>query len=378
MAVKQSHDPLRHARVFLSHSWADIELADALAESLAQRHCLLYDRTLIRIGEAVLPREAVVRSDFFLFLASDASMAERSMSFAELRIADASRLRRENRIGLVAVDDHEIEEEWSDALFERIRAVSASEDVDRILDSLRERLIELGGLRETEHALVGGASLEPILDYLMRPTKRGAYPFAAVFRKPQLDGLIKHLIAAPAADRDQIVSNLVDIYLQDSSRERAVIRHNSVYVLSRIDPGNEGLAAELRAAYPERAEMILYRVFHVALGFLGDAAPLHHYVERLALADDPQWREHREFNAWFHRAYYGSIDGALSDLRAEIAALDPPNLLPLDVMTVGDLSASHHDVDLLEHRRDDLVATGVDERVLQQAIAAVRGRAREP
>lgn len=372
----RSRAPLKLARVFLSHAWQDNSLSDALAAELAARYSLLYDRsTLVEIGTPILPREAIVRADFFIFLASAASVASRSMAFEEFRLADASRLRRERRIALVALGDFEVPEDYADTRFERLAEPTVTADCQRICTSLDRRLVELGGLRPTPGGLVGGGDVEPIIEFLKEPMRRSGYPFNAVFQKPELDKVIREIQQMPSTDLEEIAGNLLDIYLAGrSDGDQFVLRHNAVYLLSRLKAGSVGIAEQLRASYPGGAETILYRGFHVALGFLGDLDTMTAYVEQLSRRPGPQWDASREFNLMFHIMYYGSVEGALTDLREEIRQIQPINLLGLDVLTLGGLSGETSDLELLESQHDKLVQAGVDRALVDDALVQIRKR----
>ena len=89
-----------------------------------------------------------------------------------------------------------------------------------------------------------------------------------------------------------------------------------------------------------------------------------------------QWAKQRNLNIEFHLLYYGGKEGALAVLRKEIDILSPPNLLALDVATLGMLSNSHSDIERLSINQLAMETKGVRRSIVRKAIRLIEFRSR--
>ena len=375
---------LRSARIFLAHSCRDHALADPFHDVLAQEFYVHYDHRSpdelltgpdYHLGNLPIRRDLLVPADFVVLLASPASFRAWCYALRELEIADNNLPGLERRLGIVALDDFAVPQLYVDALFERCRPGTMREDATRIRTSIRQRLLRLAGCQDAP-----GGTLRPgvVTEYLERcltgPCGPRVYPLALLYPRTETESLVDALSRVSGAERDRLASGLVGLYLRPPPEAPPIVRTNSAYLLSRVFPGEVEIARQLRRAPPPVEDTFAYRSFQVALSFLGDAQALEDFVPQLQRPDGASWRRHRTFNAEFHSFYYGSTDMALQVLRAEIRALTPPNLLPLDIASLGAMSADGRDAELLEEMQEQLAGCGTEVRLLQQARDSILRR----
>jgi len=387
-SLKLSHDvnfdPFQQAVIFLSHDWGDNDVSDVLYNELRQSFKVLYDRrtsknvndpVLMNIGDHKLKREAIVASDMFLFVASNASMNKSSWAFTELQVADGSHLAQSNRIVMIALDEYHIPEIYGNCIYGHCKRATIMADAVTIAESIRIKLAALGGLGKTPYGVVAGREPSILIERLLDlPTeKRSLYPLAAVFTAPMAQRLIREVQKLPIVDQERLCQALMDIYLWN---DHQITRQNAIYLLSRVRNDSPELIVEAGSRYPILDESFLYRGFHVALGFFGNLDATNKYAEQLLTNRSVQWRTQRDLNTQFHLLYYGGKEGTLAILRTEIDTLSPTALLALAVATLGLISNFQSDVERLSLKQIPMEKKGVSPYVIKKTIRMIELRAR--
>lgn len=382
-------DPLGAARVFLCHACDDHPYADYLHQILKKRVAVWYDHALDPdsrllvgggLGRLPLAREEIAKCDYFVFLASRASMLDNSYAFEELSIATSLLIKRGVPLGIICVDKFEIPEEYRNRVFDSLSWTTRKQDSERIVEAVANELLRIAGWRVLPDnplnvGFFGGANLNSLLEGSQPDRIRGVYRLNAPYRHGDMTDAIDYVRNLPAARQSQIVEWLLSIFKHDEPSV-VVARQNAAFLLSKIAAGDSTIARLLRRRYPPDEEPFFYRGFHIALALLGDEDTFEDYVRRLAREPSAPWNAQRTINREFHTFYYGSEAGALAELRTTMRSLRPRTLLGLSVFTLGELSQSVVDCDLLKERRGELIASGVDSWIIEQALSKIRERIR--
>lgn len=382
-------NPFETALVFLGHSWADNAVADRLYGCLRPHFRVWYDRAPLfggsqglgmSLGQPVLPAEVIVVADVAVILISEESIKPGTTSAEELEISLNVARRDGRRVGLVRVPGFEVPVQYTHLRFEEFLPRPSRQRCGRMVSSIRTRLCDLAGLAplpgiSAPTVYQGAGNPELLVNAILHPRGKGLYGLNSVLRSIEKERLVSFIAALPAADKAAVIESLVSIYLADQAGGNQVARQNAVYLVSRLEPGRLDIADLVRRRYPDENDAFLYRGFHLGLGYLGDSNRLHEYVDQLAHNRSHPWQRQRAVNVDFHVLYYGSWQGALSELRDTIRASEP-TITELNVVTLGQMSDTFSDADLLDERRSDLVASGADPRLIDEAKAAIVARPR--
>jgi TIR domain len=384
------YNPLLPARVFISHSWHDNEVADYLNRSLKEHFTIYYDRSAQKskgvepsmlFGEDLVPRKEIRESDVFLFVASESSMQETSRAYKELEVALNLPPVHAPYFAIVAVEDYRIPEHFNTSLYFRFHRKSKARDVAHILQHIEAKLIRSGGLYkpsyvgDSELTLVGGKEPGVVLDNLSSKYNKGLYTLNAVFPAAEQAELLGRMSAMDPLERDRIIEKLIGIFVGEHSNPALTIaRQNSIVLAAKLAPGEEGIRLEVERRAPDFPTPFLYRGFQVALGLLGSKGTVIEYAKALEQETAPEWDVQRFINRRFHIDYYGGVEPALRTLRRRIRQLDPDYILALDVYTLGELSNRIADLDLLHDLNSTLIAREVPRVVIRGAIRRIKGR----
>jgi hypothetical protein len=375
-------DPLKVARVFLCHRCENHREAEYLYKLLKARFDVWYSCAgSMRIGDRIVPRLELARSDLVLILASADSFHGRNVAAAEFSVADVLQIRGQSVLALVALESTDVPAEYSDLSFERFRWAKRQIDGPRILEAVERRLIRDVGL-EPKHApdgsevLAFGSEIEPILEFLKsgRATKATPLRLNAPLLHLEMTNIIEAVKTWPAREQTAAVELLQSMFFTDNHDARGA-RQNAVFMLGKLARGNTDVIKNLKRKHPDFDTPFLYRGYHVALSYT-DADVMEEYVQGLWRETGREWDVQRRLNNNFHLLYYRGLAGTLNELRSSLRQGRPHGLLRLNTFTLGELSNRRSDVSLLQNVRSRLKLLGVPDSDVSAAAKKITARIR--
>jgi nucleoside phosphorylase len=391
MVSYEFYNPLRPAKIFLSHAPEDNESTDTLYKDLSHHFDVYYDRAIhvdkkvgsrLFIGHEMIPFEKIGASDIFLFIASESSLQPRSRSNTELGIALNLPPRTGPRVLFISLDNYEVPVWYNISPHLQLRHETRNDDTQHIIRYLEALLIEEGGLYrppsplgDSDLELVGGSKPEVILEHLTSNSHKGIYTLNAVFPYAEHSEVKELLQAQDPKTRDTAVKRLIEIFVTGyTDQNLAIARMNAIIIAAKLLPGETSIVTEVKRRSPDFPTPLLYRGFHIALGLLGSKANVIEYALALENKAGPEWDEQRAINLKFHHDYYGGIEPTIGALRSRIQLLEPDYILALDVYTLGEFSNSRMDSEMLRKMKVELVNRGVPKKIIASAIKRIEGR----
>ena len=374
-----ARSPYLSAQVFLAHRCSDHKYSNYLYHKLKNVFSIWYSCSPIgsmQIGDLLVPRNELLRSDFVLFLASNESLSTRSISSAELNIATILKIRAEKRLGLIALNDFKIPDVFSEYKFGRFNWLTRSQDADRISSDIVQTLksdfsFDFQSVGHLCPSWIAGKSLNPILEFIRdgKIEERTVLPLSVPMRHATMTQLIEAIKILPEDKLSNSISFLSQIF-EDSSRYSAVARQNAIFILGKICKRDIGFLRKLKLNYPDFDNPFLFRGFHIALSYGLDGI-MPQYINALESESRKEWKTQRILNKEFHFRYYGGIPGTLHELRTSIVQGRPRCLLRLNVFTLGEISTFRSDKKLLQENRPHLEMFGVPSSTIDRAIKKI-------
>jgi DNA-directed RNA polymerase specialized sigma24 family protein len=230
---------------------------------------------------------------------------------------------------------------------------------------------ELTGSREQVGA--SDATVGIIVETLLRGTAGRLFVLDHWFGREVTEQIIQAVTALSPEDRNRVCETLLGDYVSNR-RAPQIHRANAVYFVSRLHQGDDAYGRELTHAAPSTSLPLLYRTFHVGLGFLGLPDVADDYSLQLWQGRGRHWERQREENLRFHDFYYGSRENTLARLREKLAVPSSQNVL--SVVTLGMTAASQQDLDILDQEKDLLLTRGIEPALLRHVEDAIWQRAR--
>jgi len=386
-------EPLRRALVFVSHSCVDHDEIGDLVSALSAHFAVYCDhytddravwaRYLSSDDDRKpVPRQVIVQSAAFLFLASEASLAPTSRALPELGIAEG--LKSDAPIVItVALNNYLVPRDREDTVYLHYSSAHAPRDAARVVKYVSDQLCARLGIQSTQIGgiangplLLGGKNLARMLEALTSDYKTRILPgLNTIIQFGDLESLVSAIKTEPITTQKRIAERLVEIYVLEQGNPRfELLRETSIVIASRILP-EKWILDEIRRREPDFDTPVLYRGAGVIVpGALGDRERCLDYAMSIDAPTRPLWRAQRNLNLEFHVVYYGGVEPSLKRLRSNLDNMTPEYLLPIGVVTIGELSFIQKDIDRLEAKRAALVALGLPSALIDSAITKIRTR----
>ncbi len=370
--------PFQHAQIFLSYSWNDKPFAINLYRQLSRYFWVWFDsRKNIRdrtfqIGESVVPEETILHSDFFLCIASDSYFDTNGSAYKEWEIASKSWLNDEKRIGIVTFDDYRVVKNIHQGrLYVRIN----NSRIEELINQLKSRLLQLSGIVSEKRLYIGGRRTDDVIRSIIninltkKPRVGSLLPISVGMPQIETELVIHRVKQLSELDRNSFTSKLIDIVSWAGNSNDVVARMNAAYILSRLweDRHKDSNIASYRVLGDSCP--FEYRSSRVAASYLGNLDPIFEYAEKLSRVKktDPKMEHLLKQNIGYHIFYYGSVEAALTAVRNGIRET-VKNILPINVITLGYISTSTRDIELIESKENLILSFGITKSMLTATI----------
>lgn len=372
-------DPFHEAQVFLCHSCSDHQASGFIADALEKYYNVWYSCSgSMRIGDPVLPRKELVRSDFVLFLASATAMRPTGIASAEFTLAQILQIKEGVGLGIVCVEKFELPAEHRDLLFEQFSWRSRKQDISRIIKAIREKLMADCGIVKINSKPIGtlycgGENLERVIEYLTSGSDSTPFCLNAIMQNLEMSRVVEALKALSTTEKGNAIEKLQHVYITNPPYY-TVAREQAVYILGQIARSDRDVVKNLKRRHPTFDESFLFRGYHIALSYARELDIFDNYMDHLESERTKPWNAQRDVNTNFHLLYYGGLAATLTELRTSISQGRPKNLLRLNVYTLGCLSNSKSDEKFLRDSKRHLVFLGVPAKTVDRAINRIYKR----
>ena len=201
--------PFSAAKIFLSFSWKDIEVAKILQAHLMRKFKVIsalshlidgpHGSGLV-LGDSVWSEKAIEQADDFVFISSPYSLDPSRAALKELMFARGLANRGTLCISIVRLDHGPVPPWYSDALYESVNTETVEEDARHLSEDIERQLAAHASLfpwhGQSEPAVyLTGYDIELMLHGITHPRHQGIFTLNAIIRAPEKQRLLRSIRA---------------------------------------------------------------------------------------------------------------------------------------------------------------------------------------
>jgi hypothetical protein len=378
-------NPFQHAQVFLSYSYDNKPFAINLYRQLKKHFWVWFDSNKIedrpfQIGEQVVPEEKIIKSDFFICIASATYFDENRNAYKEWKIANESCLNDEKRIGIVCLGDYKVKNNIHQG---RLYISEQNSSIDELIKHIKSRLHQLSGIVREKKIYVGGRKTDEAIrsivdiDLERKPRIGSLLPISVHIPQIETEFIIHKVLQLKESDQESFTLKLLKIVAHAKKKNDTIPRMNAAYILSKLWKDKHKFSDIASKAVLGDSCPFEYRSSRVAASFLGNMEPIIEYSE---IISNPKTHKNNankylNQNIEFHNFYYRSVDAALTAIRNNINNV-VSNLMSINVITLGHMSTSKRDIEMLENKEKIIISSGVSKEILNSTIERISKKAK--